>query len=570
MFSVPNLLSAGAASAALAVGLLWAIRRTDRHWALWMLALAPAALTYFLNASMRVNSYHGFLHLSLVYQIFEGHVPPTSPLLAGQPIQYTWAPHLVVAVLSRAMDLSPAWVFAALNLMALALTVLSLFLTARYLCGEYRAAVLGVAIAMFGFSFIQVLPLGATLRSIDSSHGLPLAEKFTNMNVMPLGVLCFSIFLYALSRIVSDRSATWGPYLLLFVSVAGAGFLYPLHLLAIGVGGACAMGVLLLRYRRTLRDRVLRGVGVAVLGAAPALPYLVAAGSGVVTLAPPSHYLAFGPTYLFLLLPVAALILYARHHVRDAYHRHEPVYWALGAVCVASALLSVAITGPVSPGIEYKYRVLSYLPLGLVAGVAVERLRQRSALIAFLILALLLLPMTNDLRKKITRPEGPDGLREEGVVLHHADPLQDALYGWIATETSPQAAFVDTQLTIPVFARRALFVGLDWRREHRSEGWNKWDGWRMSAETTLQRVLGGPRQEVELRIRAAEAVLSGEPLDEATRVFDEAIGRGRIDQIYVVLRDGRRSARLERSLRFAAVFRNERAVVYRFRGAGPE
>ena len=39
------------------------------------------------------------------------------------------------------------------------------------------------------------------------------------------------------------------------------------------------------------------------------------------------------------------------------------------------------------------------------------------------------------------------------------------MYDWIVRETKPSAVFIDTQLTVPVFARRQLFVGLDIRRD---------------------------------------------------------------------------------------------------------
>ena len=243
--------------------------------------------------------------------------------------------------------------------------------------------------------------------------------------------------------------------------------------------------------------------------------------------------------------------------------------WSIRQRCIYAnvAMTRNACSEPISTTSATSYRLLSYVPLGLLAGIAVEKLRARAAPAAWALMAVLLLPMVVDLHQKLRKPANIDAFVERGVALHHADPEQDALYRWLSTQTSPRAAVIDSYLTVPVFARRALFVATDARRfgffrRYRVGPYQ--DGWGMFTESALAQVVGSPPAEQRARLIAARAALAGRQLEVASRRLALALGRGDIEELYVVSRDAGAARALEAAPGFARVFGNEVATVFRF------
>jgi hypothetical protein len=556
--------------ALLAAIFLWAVAHPRRAPILWALALLPTIVTYVAGPTSRAYHYHGFLQQSIVYQILENGLPPANPLLAGETLRYAWGAHLVVAGVTRALGVSPAWSFALLNVAGLAISVLLLHRAARRLA-DRDGAVFGVTLSFFAFTCMPMLYRIVPAWLADGRGGQPV-EKFSDLQPMAMGLTCCAVAIHAIVRLVDDRDRPAPALLALFAGVAACGFLYPLLWLGIVAGGGAAALAIWLRFP-ALRRRVVLAGAAAGAGAAAVLPYLLLAANAQaeappLSLAGPRHVAAYGANVIFALLPVGALVLWARRDVADAARAHAPVFWALGAFAAANALVSAAVTGPVDPGIEYKYRMLSFIVIGLLAGGALAALRRRSAIAAFALLAIFLMPMVNNLRGKIAYGAPTDPFREDGVLMGHADPDQDELYRWIAANTPPRAALVDTHLTIPVFARRALFVGTDIRRERdqREPGDAERfrDGWTLDAERTLPQVVGGDADEVARRLAAARAVLDGGSLDRAAEVFIETARRAEIDGIFVVARDEPARARLAGDPRFERVLASRAAAVFRF------
>jgi hypothetical protein len=559
-------------AAMLAAILLRAAARPRAAPILWALALLPTIVTYLAGPVSRAYHYHGFLQQSIVYQILEDGLPPVNPLLAGETVRYAWGAHLVVAGVTRALGVSPAWSFALLNVGGLAISVLLLHRAARRLA-DREGAVLGVTLSFFAFTCMPILYRIAPAWLVDGRGGQPV-EKFSDLQPMAMGLTCCAIVIHAVVRLVDGRDRPAPALLALFAGVAACGFFYPLLWLGIVAGGGAAVLAIWLRFP-ALRRRVVLAGAAAGAGAAAVLPYLLLVANAhaeapPLSLAGPRHIAAYGANVLFALLPLAALALWARRDVADAARAHAPAFWALGTFAAANALVSAAVTGPVDPGIEYKYRMLAFIAIGLLAGTAVSALRRRSAIAAFALLAIFLMPMVNNLRGKIAYGAPTDPFREDGVLMRHADPDQDELYRWIAANTPPHAALVDTHLTIPVFARRALFVGTDLRRERarreRGDAERFRDGWTLDAERTLPQVVGGAAGEIARRVAAARAVLDGGSLDRACQAFTETERRGAIDGIFVVARDGPTRERLEGDARFERVFANGAASIYRFGG----
>ncbi|HVP57161.1 MAG TPA: hypothetical protein VMU02_03600, partial [bacterium] len=88
------------------LGFFLAGKRIPKIW-LVALGVAPVALIYVLNPEFRVYSFHSFMHAGIIYQILNGNIPPTDPLLAGHAVAYPWGGHLIAAGLSRVFDITP-------------------------------------------------------------------------------------------------------------------------------------------------------------------------------------------------------------------------------------------------------------------------------------------------------------------------------------------------------------------------------------------------------------------------------------------------------------------------------
>jgi hypothetical protein len=551
--------------------LLAALRARARPLALCALALLPVALVYAWNPDNRVYSYHGLMHVSVVYQILEQGLPAGNPLLAGEPFRFAWGPHALAAGVSRVFGASPAWAFAALNLCALAVSVCCLFRLGLRVCGDARAAAFGVVAALYGFTFVQVFErLPAGFGWLDT-NGLAPITKFSNMTALPLGVACCAVFLDALAGIAEPGPRDRRRPLLVFASVAGAALLYPLLWLGMGAGAAGAGGLLLLR-GATPPGRLLRdGALPALLGSLAALPYLVAVGVAdaeeAARLASPAHAARYALDLLFPALPLAALLVFSRRPLAALARERRDLVLLLGGFAAANALVALWIEGPVEEGIEYKYRMLACLTLGPLAGLALETLRRRSTAAAVALVALLLVPAANDLRFKATRGGVLDPFVERGTNLVHAEPGPGELYGWIARETPADAAFVDAQLALPAFARRALFVGLHSRARRVSPG-RYHDGWLLDPETAYPELVGG-LEETRARLPIARRLLAGRELDRAARELERAVARAELGPVYVVARDAAAAERLAAHASFAPVFRNETARVFRFAPRAP-
>jgi hypothetical protein len=213
--------------------------------------------------------------------------------------------------------------------------------------------------------------------------------------------------------------------------------------------------------------------------------------------------------------------------------------------------------------VEYKYRALSFLPLGLFAGISLDCFRGRHALLMVPILTVMMWFTFDLIKIRATPTPIPDKYVESGTNVKHADAAQAELLQWIA-ETAPRSAFVDDETTIPFFGHRSLFVGLNSRWRRRGQ-WR--DGWLFPVETKIQRFIGGAEGEVRRRVALVKAALAGRDLDRVTAAFDEMLERGPVEDFYVVLREDSAKLIYERDVRFDEAFGNERFSVFRYEQA---
>ena len=234
---------------------------------------------------------------------------------------------------------------------------------------------------------------------------------------------------------------------------------------------------------------------------------------------------------------------------------------AVAAVAVTTALMYVFCFPPL--GNEYKFMALSGLALGILAGGGMRDVFRRHWPIAGLLHVLLLIPVSDLFVSHVRADwEVSDPFREEGIYLHHADPAEDALYTWISTQTDPAAVFVDSRLTIPVFGRRQLYVGLPDRLD-RPRGKEVRDGWGMLPRVILRWVSGFSPADIAARQKTAAALCTGTPGAVSDDVlFQLTTDTGTVD-VYVVARDRETNHRRSGDKRFQPVFQHHGTTVYR-------
>ena len=150
---------------------------------------------------------------------------------------------------------------------------------------------------------------------------------------------------------------------------------------------------------------------------------------------------------------------------------------------------------------------------------------------------------------------------EHGAAIEAAEPGERELGDWIRAHTTPDDAFIDSRMTIPVFAERPLFFPTDLRRAN-LRGWRP-NGWLANPKGILHELEGLPRSLVDSREDLVRALLvdGRTPSDEALA----ASRSGLLGELYVVCRDAPSSARIATDSRFAKAFANPAATVYRLR-----
>jgi hypothetical protein len=207
-----------------------------------------------------------FFHLSVTNELTHS-VPPQVPFLAGQPLPYHYAMHLLAAMLSDVARLSTLdLMFRFMPTLFLALTTLAIFCFSRFWMGSSYAALLAAFLVIIGedFSFIP----GLLLKSDDvwsyQFFHVPTIYSFYFINpILPALAILF-VGLLCLVRLCEKGGRGW---LLvtafLFTSLSACKLFTGMHVLA-------ALAIAGLIYVLVFGDRVLlKVVALTALGSAP-------------------------------------------------------------------------------------------------------------------------------------------------------------------------------------------------------------------------------------------------------------------------------------------------------------
>lgn len=454
----------------------------------WLVGLGICAIltVYILNPFYRVYSIHGFFRGSIVYQILNGYVPPRDPLFLGQIVHRPWGFTWLAAMVSRLFQVSPFYSFMAINLFSLALSILLIYKISQLLIKDRKANILSAIIAIFGTTFLSPTAISTVLGFFHSgrleSRALPAAIKFSNANGSPLGFVFFLLFLYALIKLFASRDYLLGA-VALFVSVLGCGFFYAP--MATGIAAStlvvCMFGVAPMRWR--LAGNNLKPVMIAAVASASALiallPHMFSVlspvGSGA-ELFGIAHIYQNIINYIIPVGPLIALIFVSRKYLLQHSDRQVLVILLLVVLTNAACYLCIHLRTCA----EYKYLMLSTVTLGIVGGVAFRGIDVKWPKWAVLVLLLIFLyPSYADIGGKFHRYGNPPILYftkssqfvERGTDIFIAGEQEGQLYQWIKDNTTSETVFIDTEWTIPVFARRGMYLGFLREGEHPKTGY---------------------------------------------------------------------------------------------------
>jgi hypothetical protein len=121
------------------------------------LGVAVALTLVLLIAPFAANSFQAVawdapVHASIVSRVLNGSVPPDSPMMAGQPVNYYWLYHFHAAVLSEFTHLNIYQAFAIIDIHALLLFALAAYHVAGRLTNNLVGRIAALWILVFGLN----------------------------------------------------------------------------------------------------------------------------------------------------------------------------------------------------------------------------------------------------------------------------------------------------------------------------------------------------------------------------------------------------------------------------------
>ncbi len=438
-----------------------------------MLGLSPLILIYLLNPNLRIFSFHGFRHAGIVYQLLQGNIPPLNPLLAGEVLQHPWGWHCIAALITGIFNITPFSSFAIINTVSLCLTMVLVYKISQLTCRDEKANTFSVLIAIFAVTILDVylvLGLHRLLKvNIPFEHrGIPIWDKFSNSNGVPLGTVFFLLALFSLIKLFQSKNR-WGNTLLFLFSLLGCGFLYPAFLpgLISSTGLLCLVNLFSPRQGDFARDakKIILLTGALAVGLLSLSPYFLSITSGL-----KSQLHLFNLEWMsikimrFALVAFPLLIIIFINRRYLLHNANRAGLTVLITVVIATLGCNIIFSLPLDT--EVKFFMLSAMTLGIVGGIAIHGMNQRfSKLLVLSIVLLFLAPLYRQVQVKLLLqkddPPVSELYYEKGRYLYSTSSEENELYQWIKNQTEKNSPFIDLQLTVPVLAQRQLFIGMD-------------------------------------------------------------------------------------------------------------
>jgi len=482
-------------------GILWAI----------LLAASSVILLYIINPNLRVYSMHGFLHTAITNQILNGLIPPPNPFLAGEPLLYHWGYHCLAAAIARILNISPPYAFAVINTTSLCAVLFLAYKISGLLIADKKANVFSALFVVFGaFAGNIFFPEGigkriACLLSnlIDFRLGTPLFEKFVKMNGVPLGLVFYLLYVYTLIRILQGKGTKLNAAIL-FISVLGCGFFYPIFIFVIVLGTllVCAAYIVIKRGVDLKKPFLILCIISGAL--VPLLPYLFSISAGlprINSLFALEHIHSNAIGVFFVTFPLLAIMYISEDFIKKI---NKMPLFTLCAFTLAASFLFIFVH--LLCGNEYKFILLIKATLGITAGIALRLMLHRyNKFLVFVLLLLFISPWYSCMHWNAGLMKRHPVIYEEcGRQILYRDAEERELYEWVNVNTPADSIFFDTTLKIPVFAKRQLFSPRDLRCGSSDPGYF------IGIECFLEMVCGYDRELVKSRMDITRDIYSPE------------------------------------------------------------
>ncbi len=423
--------------------------------------------------SHRVSlSAHGSFHSSITYSILKGNIPPMNPGLAHERlIAHYWVYHILLAGLTKTLNIVPVFASLFLSWISIALTFPLLFRLAKKRFGlSTRVAALGMTAPIWSMS--TIVPafhylLGIDLRAtILVPHRVGVfIDKFLTISGFPLGVFLFVSMLVLLFEIFFEEQSSelsWVGF------IVAATLLFHVHTTtAFFAFSSLGITTIFAIWNRTRSRRItdldwtplLLWVPVGIL-CLPFLYLLLTAGQVHSVQLTASQKQAFGPISLsgpyvqylanarnFAIPLLVAIPLSAFGYLRLVSRRPDETR-VLGALSVSVLLFGIFFT--LRDNNQYKAAYLLVLPLAPLAAVGLDTIYQRSQstrpILTVLFLAVLLFnPLSHVWAASVTSPWASDHNYEfhgTDVELSNSAPLDPAVFKWVSQNTAPDSSLI--------------------------------------------------------------------------------------------------------------------------------
>ena len=529
---------------------------------LFVLALLPIVFTYLWNPLSRTLANHGFYHISIVYQIMNNNAWPKDPLLADQLLIYPWGYSFLSAIVTSLFHISPDNSFALINLLCISITIFLIFRIAILVSSNNTVGIFAVILSIFGVFIMNRGPLAEIFKALIPYYWIflekriALTSKFLSVSPTCIGTVFFGLFVYSIIQIFEKYRKVTIYYITLIISFLGAGFLYPQFWP--GMIGSCIISclVMYLRHREKTLDKTIV-ISICILVTTVIIfPYLQDLASGNSekigsNLFNPKFKLMFIKVlrYFWGTLPLYAIILWKRKTFLNLLHRKTNCTLILISIVITTGLMYIFFSF-YQQG-EYKFYILSWICLGILASVCFFDIYLNNKLICFVLISSLLLSINTELlyfafgdsiiypfsnASRYTQWQASDEYVADGMYLRHTNRDENVLYQWIRDNTKKNAYFLDTHLTIPIFAQRQLFVGLDIRRDNFPQNKNIEDGWGIPAKVFLTQSGYSPNL-WEKRMEIGENIFSHLFVELQEDLISELKVMTKDRDLYVVLRD---------------------------------
>ncbi len=540
------------------------LRLQKSAYLLLILLILPVVALIFINPKWALGGWHEFLHASVVFNIINGLVPPEDVLLAGYPLKYPWAHHYLVALLCQAANIAPPMGFALLNILALIVSAVAIFMTAQLLHPTRYTGIFAVFLSIFG---TLIFCLSERFESVFRlNHRTFPLNKFASANSNPLGYCLFFVCLFFLIRLFSARGKSFNNAIGIIFPIAGTAFLYPICWLAISV--TCI--AVCLGQAIAMRGQNWRPILIILLalffGSIVAMPYLhsISAGKAATAELSLNFHVGYRLVNLFMISSFPLVILWVqRHQIKALYANRSSEVLTLFSGGIGLVLLYMFVSIP--DRCEYKFLTLLMAEIGIFTAPFFADFYQEKWRLAMLVIALLFMPTANRFTSMFTQMQFVDPAYTKGIDIIHHDTRMHKLYSWIATKTPVDTVVVDSFLSVPALSGRSLYVGTDLRRnqEMPSKKDNKYfDGWFMEAKKISAVVFGQDQEVVKRRLQNAMALLTPNNKDIVNTAAESVKQEFDQRQVIVVARDPTIQMAFASNPRFAKRFEQSSVSIY--------